>query len=233
MSILALIVVIFISALIIKIGSTALRMTGIDKETARFQSLSAFTGTGFTTTEAENIVNHPTRRKIVKALMLLGNIGIISVVTTVFLSFRGATLTDSLANIGAIGAVAIVLLLVSLAKGLENMLDRFIEKRLSRMTHFSMGGFSEIVKLASGYGIAEVSIQAGHPITGKKLFESNLSQSNIMVLAIKRGIHLIPTPRANETIEPGDKLLCFGLLKNLATVASSEAPPGVGEAAGA
>ena len=140
-------------------------------------------------------------------------------------------MSDSLAKIGAIGAVAIVLLFVSLAKGMENVLDRFIEKRLSRMTHFSMGGFSEIVRLASGYGIAEVSIEAGHPIDGKKLYESNLSQSNIMVLAIKRGIHIIPTPRANETIEPGDKLLCFGLLKNLTTVASSKAPPGAGEAA--
>ena len=222
MSIFALIIVIVVSALIIKIGSVALRMTGIDKETARFQSLSAFTGTGFTTTEAENIVNHPTRRKIVKALMLLGNIGIVSVVATVFLSFRAGSLADSLAKIGVLGAVLIGLLGLSLAKGLENVFDRFIERRLSRMTYFSMGGFSEIVKLASGYGIAEVAIRPGHPLNGTKLFESNLSRSDIMVLAIKRGIHLIPTPKANERIEAGDKLLCFGLLRNLATLASAD-----------
>jgi hypothetical protein len=232
MSIVALIFVIFISALIIKVGSTALRMTGIDKETARFQSLSAFTGTGFTTTEAENIVNHPTRRRIVKAMMLLGNIGIVSVVATVFLSFRGGTLTDSLAKIGVLGGVLILFLFVSLAKGLDNVLDRFIEKRLSRMTHFSMGGFSEIIKLASGYGIAEVSIRAGNSLAGKKLYESNLTQSDIMVLAIKRGIHLIPTPKANEEIAPGDRLICFGLLKNLSTVAAAEAPEGARESAG-
>lgn len=222
MSILALVVVIFLSALIIKVGSIALRMTGIDRETSRFQSLSAFTGTGFTTTEAENIVNHPQRRKIVKILMLLGNVGIITVVATVFLSFRGDNLNESLAKIGVLGVVLIVLLIISLAKGLENVIDRFIEKRLSRVTHFSMGGFSEIARLASGYGIAEVSIRTGHPLGGKRLFESNLSQSDIMVLAIKRGMRLIPTPKANEAIESGDKLLCFGLLKNLTTVAKAE-----------
>ncbi len=222
MSILALVFVIFLSAMIIKVGSIALRMTGIDKETSRFQSLSAFTGTGFTTTEAENIVNHPQRRKIVKTLMLLGNIGIITVVATLFLSFRENSLSESLAKIGVLGIVLIVLIVLSLVKGLENVVDRFIEKRLSRMTQFSMGGFSEIARLARGYGIAEVSIRAGNPLGGKKLFESNLSQSDIMVLAIKRGVQLIPTPKANEVIETGDKLLCFGRLKNLTTIAASE-----------
>jgi hypothetical protein len=226
MSIFALISIILISALIIKIGSTALRMTGIDKETSRFQSLSAFTGTGFTTTEAENIVNHPQRRKIVKTLMLLGNVGIVTVVATVFLSFRGGTLSDSLTKLGLIGIVFFVLLFASLIKGLENVLDRFIERRLSKMTHFSTGGFSEIVKLARGYGIAEVGIPADHPLGGKKLFESNLSSSDIMVLAIKRGFRLIPTPKANEAIEEGDKLLCFGRLKNLTAVAASESLQG-------
>lgn len=229
MSIFALIFVIIFSALIVKIGSTALRMTGIDKETARFQSLSAFTGTGFTTTEAENIVNHPQRRKIVKTLMLLGNIGIVSIVATVFLSFRGGTLGASLAKLGLIGVVFFVLLFASLVKGLENVLDRFIERRLSKMTHFSMGGFSEVVKLASGYGIAEVGIGANHPLGGKRLLESNLSRSDIMVLAIKRGFHLIPTPKANEVIEGGDKLLCFGRLKSLTAVADSESLQGAEE----
>lgn len=233
MSIVALIFVIVFSALIIKVGSIALRMTGIDRETARFQSLSAFTGTGFTTTEAENIVNHPQRRRIVKALMLFGNIGIVTVVAMLFISFRGGTLNDSLTKVGLLGIVIIVLLIASLVKGLENVLDRFIERRLSRMTQLSMGGFSEIIKLASGYGIAEVSIRAGHPLAGKKLYESDLTQSDIMVLAVKRGIHLIPTPKANEQIEPGDRLICFGLLKNLTTVATADSPTGAEEAVGA
>jgi hypothetical protein len=221
MSVVALILVIMLSALIIKVGSVALRMTGIDKESAKFQSLSAFTGTGFTTTEAESIVNHPQRRKVIKGLMIMGNIGIVSAITMLILSFRGGSVTESLAKLGLLGLAALAILIFSVAKGIENVLDNFIEKRLSKMTHFSMGTFSEIMKLASGYGIAEVLITADHELAGKKLHESNLSQSDILVLAIKRGFHLISTPKAVEHIEAGDRLVCFGLLKNLSEVAGS------------
>jgi hypothetical protein len=219
MSLFALIIVIMLSALIIKVGTIALRMTGIDKATASFQSLSAFTGTGFTTSEAENIVNNNQRKRVIKALMVLGNVGIVSAVTMLILSFRGGTFMESLTKIGILGLAAGALIFFSLLKGLENVLDSFIEKRLSKMTHFSLGTFHEIIRLASGYGIAEVSISADHPLASKKLYESELSSSNILVLAVKRGFHLIAAPKAEERIEPGDKLVCFGLLKNLAKVA--------------
>lgn len=221
MSVVALILIVMISALIIKVGSIALRMTGIDKETSRFQSLSAFTGTGFTTSEAENIVTHPQRRKVIKSLMILGNVGIVSVVSMLIISFRGGTLSDSLAKLGILGLAALGIVVFSLAKGLENVIDGFIEKRLSKITHFSMGAFSEVLRLASGYGIAEVGVPVDHSLAGKKLFESNLSQSDILVLAIKRGFRLIATPKANESIEAGDRLVCFGLLKNLVEVADA------------
>ncbi len=221
MTILGLVIVILISALIIKVGTIALRMTGISKESARFQSLSAFTGTGFTTSEAESIVNHPRRRKVIKALMILGNIGVVSAVTMLILSFRGEGLFDALTKIGIIGLAALAIVFFSVVKGLENVMDGFIEKRLSKMTHFSMGTFSEIMRLASGYGVAELSITADHVLAGKRLLESNLSRSDILVLAVKRGFRLIPTPKADELIEPGDHLVCFGLLKNLTEVVQS------------
>ena len=53
MSIFVLVIVIFLSALIIKVGAISLRMTGLDRETVAFQALSAFTGTGFTTSESD------------------------------------------------------------------------------------------------------------------------------------------------------------------------------------
>ncbi|MDI6886556.1 MAG: hypothetical protein QMD22_09525, partial [archaeon] len=51
--------VIFISFLVVRAAAIALMMTGMDEKRARFQALSAFTGTGFTTREAESVVNHP------------------------------------------------------------------------------------------------------------------------------------------------------------------------------
>ena len=47
-------------------------MTGMDRKRAVFQALSAFSGTGFTTKEAEFVVNHPVRRRVIIWLMILG-----------------------------------------------------------------------------------------------------------------------------------------------------------------
>ena len=74
--------VIFLSFLIVRAAAIAFMMTGMDQKRARFQALSAFSGTGFTTKEAELIVNHPRRRQIASWLMILGNAGIVTVIVT-------------------------------------------------------------------------------------------------------------------------------------------------------
>src|SRR3954452_25540852 len=82
----AVLITIAVSLLITRIGTTALVHTGLSREVARFQARSAFFGVGFTTTEAESVVNHPVRRRIVLWLVLLGNAGIVTVLASVVLS---------------------------------------------------------------------------------------------------------------------------------------------------
>jgi len=74
--------VVFVSFLIVRAAAIALMMTGMDRKRAVFQALSAFSGTGFTTKEAEFVVNNPVRRRIVSWLMILGNAGIVTVIIT-------------------------------------------------------------------------------------------------------------------------------------------------------
>ena len=68
-AIISLLVTIALSLFVMRIGTTALMLTGVSRELARFQSRSAFTGVGYTTKESESITTHPVRRQIV---MLLG-----------------------------------------------------------------------------------------------------------------------------------------------------------------
>jgi len=222
MSIIILLLVILFSALIVKVGAISLRMTGIDRDTAGFQALSAFSGTGFTTSEAENIVNHPSRRKIIKGLMILGNAGIITALAMLFLSMQGSTMTNAMAKFGVIGLLTMLILAFPLSRGLDNILENFIMKRLSKSTYFSMGAFSQIMRFAKGYGIAELVVSESDRIAGKTLAESGLSSSDVLVLAIRRGHNMIPTPKAGETIRPGDKLVCFGPLNNIASAVEKE-----------
>src|SRR5919108_324765 len=85
----SLLVVIAIGLLVTRIATVMLIATGLSRETARFQARSAFTGSGFTTSEAEAVVSHPVRRRIVATLMLLGNAGIVTVVGSLVLGFAG------------------------------------------------------------------------------------------------------------------------------------------------
>jgi len=75
------------SALVVKVGTVALRMTGLDVKRARFQALSAFTGTGFTTKDSELVVRDDRRRRIIMTLMILGNAGFVTVLATLIGSF--------------------------------------------------------------------------------------------------------------------------------------------------
>lgn len=216
-----LIIVIIISFLIIKVGSIALRMTGIDRESASFQSLSAFTGTGFTTFEAEDVVNYYNRRRVIKILMLLGNVGIVSIITMLILSFSNSDISQTAAKLGLLGLVILAIVIFSAVRGLDSFIDNFIAKRLASFTQFSMGSFHEMLRLTHGYGVAEIIVPEDHDLAGKRLFESELRSSDIIVLAIKRRSKLIPAPKADELIEPEDKLICFGLLENISVVTES------------
>jgi Trk-type K+ transport system membrane component len=79
--------IILIIMAIVKIGSIAFQLTGMEHRMAMFQSLSAFTNTGFTTSAAEGIVQNRTRRVIATVLIICGYIGIVGVIVTLVRSF--------------------------------------------------------------------------------------------------------------------------------------------------
>ena len=77
MAAVSVLVVLLVSLLVARVGTVALTLTGMSREAARFQARSAFFGVGFTTGEAEAVVGHPVRRRIIMWLILLGNAGVV------------------------------------------------------------------------------------------------------------------------------------------------------------
>ena len=98
-------------------------LTGLSKETARFQARSTITGTGFTTDEADHIVNHPVRRRIALVLMLIGNAGLVMAVSTVVLSFTSTSTAGEALQRGLILAVGLGVLAYL---ALSNRVDRYL-----------------------------------------------------------------------------------------------------------
>jgi len=204
------------SFFIVRVGAVALELTGMERLKARFQALSAFTGTGFTTRESEMIVGHHQRRKIVTILMLLGNAGIISVIASFVLSLvttRGIV-KPSLTLLSIILFV-LVFYLVATRKVVQQALTRRIRQKLISHMDLERVTVEEILHQAEGYGIAIVEIVEGNKLVGSSLAGSGLRDLGIMVLSIERAGMPVPTPLAEEEIGIGDRLVCYGLLKSI------------------
>jgi ribosomal protein S6--L-glutamate ligase len=67
--------------------------------------------------------------------------------------------------------------------------------------------------VSKGYGVSEIYVPEGSRFIGQTITETKLAESDINVLTLYRGAKVIPNPRADRVLEPGDKLLCFGKME--------------------
>jgi len=67
----------------------------------------------------------------------------------------------------------------------------------------------------AGYGVADLEIGANSPLAGLTLGTSRLRDFDVLVLNIMRGERVVPNPKGNEVLLPGDLLLCYGSLEAL------------------
>ena len=69
--------------------------------------------------------------------------------------------------------------------------------------------------VSKGYGVSEIFIPDGSKFVGKTIQETQLAELDINVLTLYRGAKSIPNPKQSRTLEPNDKLLCFGKLESM------------------
>jgi ribosomal protein S6--L-glutamate ligase len=69
--------------------------------------------------------------------------------------------------------------------------------------------------VSRGYGVSEIHVPDGSEYVGQTIDESGLPEKDINVLTLYRGTSVIPNPRLKRTLEPGDRLLCFGKLESM------------------
>ena len=208
----SLFVVVFISVLTTRIATIALSHTGLSKESARFQARSALTGSGFTTSESEKVVAHPVRRRIILMLMLIGNAGLVTAVSSLILTF---VITES--EFSLIASILIIVVGISgiwwaaQSQVVDRFLSRIIDKALRRYTSIDVRDYAAILHLAGDYQITELRIEADDWVVKRTLKELKLSHEGIMVLGIQREKgNYIGTPGGNTEILPKDVLTVYG-----------------------
>jgi len=212
-SIISLIVIITLSVLITRIATIALTHTGLTYSAANFQARSAFTGVGFTTNEAEAITEHPVRRKIVMLLMLLGNVGIISAISSLIITFVDPD-KDNLSGYSSILIIAVSLLvlwLLSRSKYLNRGLKKVINRALKKYTNLKVRDYNSILNLSGEYEITEIKVEEDDWMANQPLADLNLKDEGIHVIGIRRSDgSYIGAPNGRSEIETDDILVLYG-----------------------
>ncbi|MHC4721808.1 MAG: TrkA C-terminal domain-containing protein, partial [Planctomycetota bacterium] len=198
MSVMLFIIVLVASFIIVRIGAIAFQLSGLEWSLAKFQALSCFSGTGFTTREAELITGHPQRRRIATVLIVLGNAGLVTMIATVasalnpqqtlwsrlsesFLPFSMPRFLVPWINLLFIVVALYVGFRLATNKRFVQKVTRTLRTKIIKREIFKPVSFEELLMLTGGYGVSKIDVSADNPLVGKTLTQSDLRKSDIMV----------------------------------------------------
>jgi len=198
------------SLIVVKIATIALMLTGLAEERARFQALSAFTGTGFTTREAELVMSNQRRRKIIMILMIMGHSTLVVVMATLMASFiKSRGIQIPLQIVGFAILLYILYRVVSRGKWLRRW-DRSIEDWITRRRVLEEKTVEDVIQFNPHFGIVEVRVRPDSDLVGKTLSDLMLTRDNILVLNVIRGHRYISVPIGSQDLQADDHLVLYG-----------------------
>lgn len=209
----SLLIIIILSIIVVRIGAVALELTGLSSEIASFQAQSAFSGVGFTTTESEALVTHPVRRRIIKALIILGGAGVTTSIATLVLAFMGQTgkgvlIRGQLLLLGLLG-----IFLFSRSKHIYRVMKMIIIKALKKWTKLRIYDYEQLFGLGKGYAIAKITIKKDNPFREKPIRDLKPQLEDALILAIYRKadekMQFIGAPHGDVILNAGDELICY------------------------
>lgn len=208
----SLLVLLILSIIVTRVGAVALRLTGMSDDAARFQARSALTGSGFTTTESEQVVNHPVRRKIVGMLMVIGNIGLVAAGSTLLLSLIGIEQAADANRLAVLAIGLVALVVVARSTLIDRIMCGVITHLLSKATQIETRDFSTLLHLRGDYRIAELAIKADDWVAGRTIGELADQLHDVIVLGLVHpGSEYIGAPESHQMIQEGDQLVVYGL----------------------
>lgn len=215
-AIVSLLAVLVLSMTVVRIATVALTLTGLSKELARFQARSAFSGTGFTTSESERVIQHPVRRRIIMTLMLVGNAGIITAMGSLILTFVNVREAENptfsfWVRLALIIAGLTVLWTVANSQWLDHRMSRWIAWALKRWTNLEARDYAGLLHLTGDYVVVELQVQPNDWMAERNLQQLRLADEGILVLGIEKpdGTYL-GAPRGGTRLAVDDRLVLYG-----------------------
>ena len=210
-SVIGLIVILAAAYMIVIAGASAYEITGLDRRAAVFQALSAFTGTGFTTLQAEKVVEHKARRRITMTLIILGYAAAATVVATLVRSVQVKSFYDGLWHV-AVAGLAVALTYFFFNSNLQLRLNDWIRRTVARRVYHEPVLHDDLFNYKPGFGITRIEIPKDSRVIGRKLKDLPLKDLQLQVLLIEMEDDTVVVPDGNYSIQPLSHLVVFGRL---------------------
>ena len=219
--VIALLLIAIAAYFIIRMGAMALEMTGISRDTARFQALSAFFGVGFTTTESELVVNRPVRRRIIRDLIVVGNLGILSIIASAVASIVAAHPSEVPGQLGIIVGVLALLFLSGRVPFVIRIVDWVVRTTLERSGAVRALDYEKLLRIRQGFSVSEIAVEANGWLDGRRLAELRARDEGLNVIAIVNPDGQYQgMPRGTTELQAGQTLIVYGpdaAIQSLAT----------------
>lgn len=223
--VLTLLSVVVLSLIVVRVASVALTLTGLSRDLARFEARSAFTGTGFTSSDSEKVVGHPVRRQIIMWLMLAGNAGFVTVVSSLILSMMGTDGSPTASSLGfriflmLVGIV--VLWFAAHSQWIDRRMCDLIELSLRRFTNMDLHDYVDLLHVGGDYAVAEVAVHEQSWLRDRSLIDLCLTKEGVVVLGIERiDGQYVGTPSRDARLKIGENVIMYGPRETIANLDS-------------
>ncbi len=204
-------VVAVLSMAFTRLAAGALIATGLPSDVASFQARSAFSGAGFTTTEAENVVNHPARRKIIGTTMFVGNLGTPTLVVTVLVGFLapGPGNTTERTMVTVAGLVLIIMLVAN--RPAQRALARFGQRQAQQhlLPHLERH-VTELYAVGDDFVVGSVRVNDEPGPAVRSLRGIDEALPTVSVLGVRHDEGYFGRPPVDVELDAGDELIVYG-----------------------
>lgn len=196
-----------IMALVIEIAVMLFRMTGLDKNIARYQVISMLTGTGFTTQESALIIDHPIRRRISGGLILFGYFSLAVIISSI------ATLLSNDLRIELLIILVVIMLFVLLFfknKVIYRNLENRFEHEMDTEYNLEDWPMKTALVLTEEEMVAIIEIRHDSKYIGSKGKTLVEEHQDIVLLTIRRGDETLRFDLFEVVLQEGDKIMIIG-----------------------
>ena len=213
----------------IEIFTMLFRISGLTKEKSKFQVISMFTNSGFTTNESEMVVNSKIRRKIAVACMITGtifNVIIVSLIINLLFNIKPEEARESYFYIILVFSVFVLLLIIIEVPFVKRIIEKIIKVIAEKFINSNK--VENIITVLDMYGknaIVEVRLNfLPEFLSEKSLIECNFKANyGLNVLLIKRKERVIDVTK-DTIIQVNDNVVIFGELQNIKDLFGTKTP---------